>query len=235
MTKKTEKPATGSQRVYDVMRQRILNLELAPGTEIDELELAEEFGISRTPIREAVIRLVAEELLTMSPNRSAKVPHLDFEEVGELFDALEVCQRVIARWAALRRTSEHLVAMREAAHNYAAAARKRQYETMREENFKYHAAFGEACGNRYYQRLNASLLTRSLRLAQLTIREAPPAKTAYDAYFKQVNDEHALIVDLIEQRNPDAAEDMIRDHIRQFRVRSLDVLHRNMADTIKLD
>lgn len=229
------KANTGSYRVYAELRRRILSLELQPGAELDETRIAKELGISRTPIREAIIRLAAEELVTLSPNRGARVPQLDFSEVGELFDALEVCQRVAVRWAALRRSPRHLRAMREAAKGYASAARRRHFEAMRDTNFQYHKSFGDACGNRYYQRLNESLLTRSLRLAQLTINEAPLSKSAYDAYFEAVNREHAQIVDFIEQRNPDRAEDMVRDHIRQFRVRSLDVLNRNMADVIHLN
>jgi DNA-binding GntR family transcriptional regulator len=225
---------TGGQRAYLDLRRRILQLEISPGEEIDESQIAKELGISRTPIREAVIRLAAEELLTVSQNRAARVPYIDFVEVAELFDALEVCQRIAVRWAALRRTTAHIKAMREAARDYIKGTRKRHFDLMRDSNFRYHQAIGEACGNRYYKRLNDSLLTRSLPLAQLTFTDAPTSEAAYNSYFETVNREHEQIVDFVEQKNPDGAEDMLRDHIRQFRIRSLDYVSRNLADTIRL-
>ncbi|WP_108661020.1 GntR family transcriptional regulator [Acuticoccus kandeliae] len=224
---------TGSRRVYDVLRNRILNLELQPGAEIDEAGLIAELGVSRTPIREALIRLSAEELVTLTPNRGAKVPVLDFAEVGELFDALEVVQRVATRWAALQRTPDHVSRLREAATRYEQATHDRDLDGMREWNFQYHKIIGEASGNRYFQRTNDILLFRSLRLAQLTLSEAPTAQFARDAYFDKVNREHEKIASYIDAQNEDAAENMIRDHIRQFRVRSLDVLGRNYAEHVK--
>ncbi len=232
--KKTSESTTGSQRAYLDLRRRILHLEIAPGEELDETQIAKELGISRTPIREAIIRLAAEELLIVSQNRAARVPQIDFVEVAELFDALEVCQRIAVRWAALRRSVAHVKVLREATRDYVKGTRKRDFDLMRDSNFRYHQAIGDACGNRYYRRLNESLLTRSLPLAQLTFTEAPASEAAYDVYFETVNREHDQIVDLIEQKNPDAAEDMLRDHIRQFRIRSLDFVSRNLADSIRL-
>jgi DNA-binding GntR family transcriptional regulator len=230
---KTLRP-TGSERVYHELRRRILSVQLLPGSEIDEAGLAAEFGVSRTPFREALIRLAAEELVVLTPNRSAKVPVLDFIEVGELFDALEVTQRIVARWAALRRTSEDIETLKRAARAYADSAERRDFEGMRDANFQYHKGLGDACGNRYYQKLNEKLLLRSLRLAQLSISRAPTAEPAYKAYFEEVNVEHGRLVELLQLRNGDAAEEIIRDHIRQFRARSLDALRMNFAEHILL-
>jgi DNA-binding GntR family transcriptional regulator len=232
-TSKVLRP-TESQRVYNELRRRILSVQLLPGSEIDEVKLAAEFGVSRTPFREALIRLAAEELVVLTPNRSAKVPVLDFAEVGELFDALEITQRVVARWAALRCTADDIDDLRRAANAYADAVSRRDLEGMRDANFQYHKALGDACGNRYYQKLNEKLLLRSLRLAQLTISKAPTGKAAYNAYFAEVNMEHGRLIELIQLRNSDAAEEIIRDHIRQFRIRSLDSLRLNLAEHIVL-
>ena len=117
-------------------------MEIAPGEEIDETLVAKQLGISRTPIREAIIRLAAEELLIVSQNRAARVPQIDFVEVAELFDALEVCQRIAVRWAALRRSTAHLKVLRDAARNYAKGTRKRDFDLMRDSNFQYHQAIG---------------------------------------------------------------------------------------------
>lgn len=229
-----KKAETGSQRVYSTLRRRILGLELRPGAEIDETAIAAELGVSRTPIREALIRLAAEELVMLTPNRGARVPVLDITDVGELFDALEITQRIVSRWASLKRSREDIVTLRALATAYATASQQHDREGMREANYLYHKAIGDACGNRYYQRLNATLLSRSQRLAQLTIDEAPRSEEAYRAYFEEVNAEHHRMVDFIEAQNADAVEEMMREHIRQFRIRSLDVVKRSLDDRIVL-
>jgi DNA-binding GntR family transcriptional regulator len=225
---------TGSQRAYTALRQRILTLDLGPGEELDETKLADELGISRTPIREAIIRLAAEELVVVTKNRATKVPQLDFLEVAELFDALEVCQRVAVRWAAMRRTNAHIKGMREAIRDFGRGIKRKDIDMMRDANLRYHQIIGEASGNRYFKRLNDSLLLRSLRLAQLTLSEAITTDEAYHAHFEPVNRDHEEIVDYIEHKSIDNAEDRIRDHIRQFRVRALDYVSRNLADSIRL-
>src|SRR5512133_1218563 len=90
------------QEVAELLRQRIYKRELEPGSWIDEMKLAEEYGISRTPLREALKVLAAEGLVTMKVRRGAYVTDIseqDLHEVYELLALLEsdavavVCQR----------------------------------------------------------------------------------------------------------------------------------------------
>src|SRR5258705_1329447 len=99
---------TGSQRVYEVIRARILSLDMPPGSAIDENALVAEFGLSRTPVREALIRLETDGFVSLQPNRGASVSPLDIEEIPELLEAMELCLRATSRWSALRRTDSDL-------------------------------------------------------------------------------------------------------------------------------
>lgn len=69
---------SGVKLVYDLLRDEILDLVLPPGSPIDEVQLAERFGMSRTPIREALVRLAGEGLVETLPNRSTMVANIDF-------------------------------------------------------------------------------------------------------------------------------------------------------------
>ena len=60
---------SSARHVYDSLRQRILNLEVRPGADLDKSTLVETYGVSRTPVREALIRLGADRLVTLLPNR----------------------------------------------------------------------------------------------------------------------------------------------------------------------
>ncbi len=69
---------SGVKLVYDVLRDEIIDLSLAPGSPIDENQLAERFSMSRTPIREALVRLASDGFVTTLPNRSTVVSNIDF-------------------------------------------------------------------------------------------------------------------------------------------------------------
>src|SRR5215510_6423478 len=86
---------TGAQMVFDKLRERILSLELAPHADIDELDLVKEFKVSRTPVREALIRLSSEGLVELLPNKGPRVASLDANEVPQILEALELAQRTV--------------------------------------------------------------------------------------------------------------------------------------------
>ena len=95
---------TGAGFVYDELRREILRLRLVPGAALDEAGLVIRFGLSRTPVREALIRLAADGLVTMLSNRKAQVSTLDLGNFPRFVEALNLLQRAIMLLAALRRS-----------------------------------------------------------------------------------------------------------------------------------
>ena len=87
MTDDTTKPAAGRKRgsgvryVYGILRDEILSLELPPGAPIDEVQLSQRLSMSRTPIREALVRLASEGLVTTLPNRSTVVTNIEADHM----------------------------------------------------------------------------------------------------------------------------------------------------------
>ena len=129
---------TGSHTIYSNLRQRILRLDLAPGADIDEQTLVRQFKLSRTPVREGLLRLAHEGLVEIIPNRGARVAALNFHEVAEIFDALEIGIRITSRWAALRHATADLDAIRLHSRNFADAAANGDFHRMTEANRDYH-------------------------------------------------------------------------------------------------
>ena len=105
-TKVATRPVRGAgvQTVYEQLRSAIVDLKLPPGSPLDEVRLSQQFAMSRTPIREALVRLVGDGLVTTLPNRSTVVAPIDFEKLPVYFEALTLMYRVTTRAAALRRT-----------------------------------------------------------------------------------------------------------------------------------
>ena len=95
---------TGVKLAYDTLRDEILSLALPPGALLDETTLAERFGMSRSPVREALIRLAGDELVVTLANRSTVVAPIDVQSFPRYVEALDIAQRMNTRLAAQFRT-----------------------------------------------------------------------------------------------------------------------------------
>ena len=225
---------TGMQRVYAQVREDIIGLRLSPGADLDEASLEERFGVSRTPVREALIRLASEGLIVLLPNRGARVTHIDISDVPQLFESLELCQRATIRWAAARRTNEDVAELRAINQRFLQAAQNRDTDLMGEVNKEFHLLIGRVCGNRYFESLYSSLLSISLRLARTAFAYSPRAEEDHKKYYMEVVTQHEAMVQAIADKNADAAEALARTHTDLFRDRINRYLDANLASEVTL-
>lgn len=203
---------TGSQRIYEVLRQRILALEMPPGSGIDESALVGEFGVSRTPVREALIRLSTDGFVILLPNRGASVSPLDIEEIPELLEAMELCLRVTSRWAATRRTDKDLAEMRSHQTALAEASRRDDYIAMSEANSAFHLAIAKSARNRHIKKLYAGLLPQYHRLSLSLLSSAKSWTSHYKKYFSDLLEEHDGLIAAIEAGDSATADKLAQSH-----------------------
>ncbi len=220
---------TGTQRVYEKLREEILTLRLPPGAELSETALETRFGISRTPVREALIRLSSEGLISLLPNRGARVTSIDVSDIPQLFEALELCQRAAMRWAALRRTPEDLAEMRRLNQEFLDAAKRGETERMGDTNREFHLAVARACGNRYLSAQYATLLAVSLRMARTVFAYAPMSGESAEGYYLEVVRQHEQMIALIEARDVEGGDAMARTHTQLFRDRVVRYFNASLA------
>jgi len=204
------KRGSGVKMVYDLLRDQILDLKLAPGSPIDEVQLAERFKMSRTPIREALVRLAGEGLIETLPNRSTMVSNIDFLNLHTFFDALVLMYRVTTRLAAQNQRPEDLAVIRGFHEDYAAAVESRDSIRMIATNAAFHAAIAEAGRNPYFTSLFRRLLDEGRRILQLYYQ-------SYEEHFPQrFVDEHAEILAAIAARNVEEADRLGKAHAEQI-------------------
>ena len=158
---------SGVRMVYDQLRDEILDLELLPGSPIDEVQLAERFGMSRTPIREALVRLAGEGLVETLPNRSTMVSNIDFLNLHTFFDAMTLMYRVTTRLAATYHRPADLKTIRKHQARFAKAVEAQDALAMIASNRDFHAAIAEAGRNPYYTSLFLRILDEGRRLLRL--------------------------------------------------------------------
>ncbi|WP_442864943.1 GntR family transcriptional regulator [Bosea sp. NBC_00550] len=204
------KRGSGVKLVYDLLRDEILDLVLPPGSPIDEVQLAERFKMSRTPIREALVRLASEGLIVTLPNRSTMVSNLDFLNLSPFFDALMLMYRVTTQLAAQNHRPEDLDAIRAKQAEFAAAVKAQDALAMIATNAAFHSAIAEAGRNPYFNSLFSRLLDEGRRFLRLYYQ-------SYDDRLpQQFVDEHEAMIAAILARDTVAAERLGKAHADQI-------------------
>jgi DNA-binding GntR family transcriptional regulator len=200
---------SGVQIVYDALKHDILEMTIPPGEPLDETRLSRRFNMSRTPVREALVRLAAEGLVTTLPNRNTIAAAIDFSTVPVYFDALTLMYRVTTRLAAMRRTEADLVEIRALQDAFTRSVDAADALGMIAVNRDFHLAIAEAGRNRYYTDLFRRLLDEGRRLLRLYY-------SSYDDHLpRRFVDEHDAIVRAIVARDADLADRLATEHAGQ--------------------
>jgi DNA-binding GntR family transcriptional regulator len=204
------KRGRGVATAYGTLKREILSLTLAPGTPIDEVRLTERFGMSRTPIREALVKLASEGLVVTLPNRSTVVAPLDLGGLPEFFDALTLMYRVTTRLAAAHATRDEIAAIRTLEAGYAEAVTARDAAAMIEANREFHSAIARSGRNPYYAELFDRLLDEGRRLLRFYYF------SFNDELPRLYLDEHAEMVAAIEAHDVARADRVASAHADQI-------------------
>lgn len=219
---------SGVKVVYDQLRDEILDLVLLPGSPIDEVQLAERFGMSRTPIREALVRLSSEGLVETLPNRSTMVANIDFLNLHTFFDALTLMYRVTTRLAAQHHRPEDLVILRDHQRRYAEAVAAEDALAMISANREFHAAIAEAGRNPYYAGLFLRLLDDGRRLLRLYYQSFA------DQLPREYVEEHEAMIAAIEARDIDLCDRLAGEHADQIVRQIQQFLARDQRQAVQL-
>jgi DNA-binding GntR family transcriptional regulator len=178
--------------------------KLRPNDRLTETEIAARFGISRTPVREAIRQLEADGLVLHAPRVGAVVRSLDYSEISELYEMRAVLEGTAARLTARTASATELAELEaiNAEMRHAAGDVGRLYELNRD----FHFAMLNAAKNRYLASSVGALQKTLLILGPSTMGEGSRADAALA--------EHAEVLAAIRMRDEEAAEDAMRRHIQ---------------------
>ena len=192
------------EEVAELLRQRIFQRELEPGSWIDELKLAEEYGISRTPLREALKVLAAEGLVTMKVRRGAYVTEVSEKDLADVYHLLALLESDAAGVVAERATDAELAELQtlHAELETAVAERDRFFAL----NEQFHMRVLELARNRWREQMVADL-----RKVMKLNRHNSLLKTGR---IEESLAEHRAIVSALAQRNAALAVQRMREHFQ---------------------
>jgi DNA-binding GntR family transcriptional regulator len=190
----------GAQHVYDRLREEILDLRIRPGTMLDENEIGARLGVSRSPVREAIIRLAAEGLVDTLRNRGAMAAQFDMEDLPDFFEALKLVYRLTARGAARNATPDDIAALERIQREHEDILARRSLIEMIGQNQAFHQRLAEAAGNRWVTQWQKGLLDHGQRVLRLH------ARLLGDAVPGEQLEHHRRIIAAVRAGDADAAD-----------------------------
>jgi DNA-binding GntR family transcriptional regulator len=192
-------------QVYGIMRRAIVNLHLAPGSNVNEKLICEQLGISRTPLREAILQLQSENLVSVVPNSGTYVCKIDLQSVfdGQLVrDALEL---KVVQLAATRMTAQFERALDFNMHQQKRMASDLDYDGFYALDEAFHTMICEFGASSHIWKIINGAKAQLDRVRRLSF----PLPSHLDVVLR----EHEAVVDGLKLRDPDAAAAAMKVHI----------------------
>lgn len=199
-----------NEQAYQYIKRKIVSLELAPGSVIDEGSFREELGIGRTPIREALIRLSSERLVEIVPRQGTFVADVSLLDLQRIFEVRYLLEGFAARLAATRTSNEIVSRMEETlAAFYAGDANELDHETLVEIDEGFHRLIYEATNNPLLEDFLITLYAQSARLWYVM-------QLVYTEEMRGAPSHNLSILEAIRAGDGDLAEELMHEHIRDF-------------------
>lgn len=199
-------------RLIDTLRSDVIRGRYPPGYRLVERDVADAYGVSRLPAREALQALKTEGFLEVRKTRGLVVRGWTERDVTELFDIRQALEAMACREAAENRTDEDIAALRRAAEEADRAAEQGDAAAAHDANALFHQLLVTASHNRTLAEIMAPILYR----VQWLVRQIPDPHS--------VSDDHHRLVDAIADADARAAEKLAKDHAERNRATTLRTL-----------
>lgn len=205
--------AITKEALYHELRRRIVTLELPPGADLDEVELSAAYGMSRTPVRETLIRLQSDGLVVARRNRGVSVAPLDVGTLQCWFEAGPMIHKAVVRLAAYRRRPDDLNAIRAAMEDLEQAMIAEDGPGMVLANERFHDRIGQAARNTYLYASYSRILADHARIAELCYGYENAAGAADNKGLTRR--EHRELYEAIAEGDAATAERVIEAHLNR--------------------
>ena len=224
-------------KASETMRNRVLRMELQPGELLDESALAQEFGISRTPLREVIHRLCGEGYLVLEQNRGARVAPMDIATMRHFFQAAPMVYAAISRLAAEQADAQSITQLKEIQLLYRQSLKSDVSSQTAMHNHLFHQKIGEMAASPYLVPSLERLLIDHTRIGQTFYRSSSKLDQKRIA---KAADQHDALIDAFERHAPVEAVEITlshwalsRNNIEQFvRPTPLDFSLEEISDAI---
>ncbi|SMF25181.1 DNA-binding transcriptional regulator, GntR family [Xaviernesmea oryzae] len=200
---------------YEIIREQILSCRLPPGAEIFEQELAKQLGVSKSPIREALLRLRGQDLVDVRPRRGYRVRPISIKEATEMYELRVMYEVACVSRVVDRATDEEISSLKE----FRKIPQEIDLHGWVSVNRCFHSTLADLSGNSRLARVSKELIEQFDRFTFISGSQLKqPLNPEY------LTQQHAALIEAIEQRSKRSAQAAIKEHIELGRRRTIDYL-----------
>lgn len=201
-------PKLDADDIYEVLRAKIITLEYSPGDLLNEVELAEEFNISRTPIRKVFQMLQNVKMINLIPRLGAQVSPIDFREMKHVFEITKEMEPFAARLAVKRISDENIKELEEILERIKNYKIDKDYQNAINDDERFHQIIFTSCGNPWLEEILTFLHYQTERLWHYS-----------EEYFDDMDlfsDTLEKVLQAIKEDDPEKAAKYTEIHIDEF-------------------
>lgn len=212
-----------SDQVFFYLKEKIINNELLPGSVLSIDRLSSEFGISNTPVREAVVRLESLDLVTVNRNRNITVSAMSRDKILDILEMRRLLETYGSRTAALDITNSEIEVLETVLDSV--LANPGDFEQYKRSDLELHDAVTRHIKNREIQASLKNLSVSSLRIRYYARYYGEVNPNLEDSVVK-ITAEHRTILDALKTHDPDRVEQAVESHLLNAEERTLAALNR---------
>jgi len=181
------------EEAYQKLRNWILDGTLAPGVKVRDKELAEQLGVSRTPIREALLRLEDEGFVQTTPNRATHISPIDFHNTLDLYAIVWTLERLAIEQAMEHLGEKELAKLRTINQHFVEQIEKRDMRGVVDADYNFHQVILACSQNRELQKIIREIKAKLIRIDLYCFENTKDLRASYD--------EHEKIIEALEDKN----------------------------------
>ncbi|RPJ02772.1 MAG: GntR family transcriptional regulator [Deltaproteobacteria bacterium] len=221
-----------SLKAYNLLREKIITLELEPGEPLDEKRIEKEFGLGRTPVREAILKLEADNLVDVFPGKGTYVKQITLKGVRDLLQALLILERSVIQLTLLNITPEQISEIRSVHEEIKEAIRERDSLRITNYNSQFHRLIAKASNNEYLATYIQKIRVEEQRLAFLCFSKEVSAAYPLKEHFEQVIEQHSNIIACLEKKEAQRLDEEMVNHNRLFHRRIFGYLESYLLEEV---
>ncbi len=197
-----------TEEIYEILKKRIIQLEYEPGLVLNEVEVAEEFNTSRTPIRRVFQLLSTDKLLNIVPRFGAQVTPIDFKKMKAIFEVTRELDPFAVRLAIDRISEENLKELEDIVKRLEGYDISKDYHNAINDDERFHEIIFISCGNQWLQDILKSLHYHTERLWHYSEQNFD----SFDLFTNTLG----KVLEAIKDKDKDKADKYAKEHIDEF-------------------
>ncbi|RLE13126.1 hypothetical protein DRJ04_04925 [Candidatus Aerophobetes bacterium] len=202
--------------VYERLKSQIIDFTLKPGQKLQDRQLGSQFGVSRTPVREALNRLVQEGFVKQIPGRGYFVKEITIKEIEDLYDIREALEALAAQQAIRKIDSHQVKKLSEILKRHKRLVENEKFKGKLLEDADFHKTIALTSGNRYLYEIISNIFDKISTLQGIGTLTPQRRKIAYR--------QHEEIFELLKQKKEEQLKEKLRKHILEAKKNAIERL-----------